>query len=132
MIRRTSRSTLTDTLLSLHDALPIFWGDAVKRLTERMPGLHSDQQIVDAMEAELKIQLSRIGSWCADPPMQAFEQIARNDCTRQVKDVAAELDLSDRQFERQCLTSFGHTHKPLLCRSRFLAFGAVLQRKRVV
>src|SRR3546814_65630 len=111
------------------DVAPLaeIWGDAVKRLTERMPGLHSDQQIVDAMEAELKIQLSRIGSWCADPPMQAFEQIARHDCTRQVKDVAAELDLSERQFERQCLTSFGHTPKLVLRRSRFLDVAAVIR-----
>src|SRR3546814_18430720 len=79
------------------------------------------------MEAELKIQLSRIGSWCADPPMQAFEQIARHDCTRQVKDVAAELDLSERQFERQCLNSFGHTPKLVLRRSSFLDVAAVIR-----
>src|SRR3546814_1599206 len=31
------------------DVAPLaeIWGDAVKRLTERMPGLHSDQQIVE-------------------------------------------------------------------------------------
>src|SRR3546814_12918905 len=96
------------------------WGHGDKRLTERVPCVYSDKQIVDAMEAERKIQLSRIGSWCADPPMQAYVQIARHDCTRQVKDVAAELDLSERQFERQCLTSFGHTPKLVLRRSRFL------------
>src|SRR3546814_18731741 len=89
-----------------------------------MPGLHSDQQIVDAMEAELKIQLSRIGSWCADPPMQAFEQIARHDCTRQVKDVAAELVHTARQFERQSLTRSGHTPHLMLRRSTCLDVSA--------
>src|SRR3546814_8644531 len=59
--------------------------------------------------------------------MQAFEQISRHDCTRQVKDVAAELDLSERQFERQCLTSFGHTPKLVLRRSRFLDVAAVIR-----
>src|SRR3546814_7540835 len=92
-----------------------------------MTGLHYEKQNDDAKEEELKNQLSRIGSWCDEPHMQAFEQIARHDCTRQVKDVAAELDLSERQFERQCLTSFGHTPKLVLRRSRFLDVAAVIR-----
>jgi AraC-like DNA-binding protein len=58
--------------------------------------------------------------------MGEFETIARTDCTRQVKDVAAELNLSPRQFERLSLNCFGLSPKLVLRISRFLNMASAM------
>lgn len=106
---------------------PAIWGGMAEGLKEAIADLRENQDIFRVIEAEIQRRLKSVGSWQVDPEMQAFEKIARTGSTRQVKDVAAELGLSARQFERHCLHNFGFPPKLVLRRSRFLDMASVLR-----
>lgn len=103
------------------------WPKSASCLDEAMLNDSEPRKIIQTVEDEIIRHLSGIGSWEADEAMLMFEHIAQIDSTRQVKDVAAQLGLSPRQFERHCLAHFGHSPKLVLRRSRFLDMASVLR-----
>ncbi|MCF8708888.1 DUF6597 domain-containing transcriptional factor [Rhizorhapis sp. SPR117] len=120
---RRPASEFADRMLPLAD----IWGDAADRLYDNVARLTEDADIVAAVETELLRRLDYIGTRHIDRAMAVFEFIARHDSKRQVQDVAAQLGLSERQFERQCLTGFGLTPKLILRRSRFLDMATAIR-----
>ncbi len=102
------------------------WGPGVDRLQDAVSQLSDDRDIIRAFEDEAYRQLKRIGTWRISAAMGEFERIARADCTRQVKDVAAQLHLSPRQFERLSLNCFGLSPKLVLRISRFLNMASAM------
>lgn len=112
----------TDRMLALAE----IWGDAADALLAAVAAAPDDQAVIAANEAIVSARLKRNGA-TADAAMAAFERIARNDSTRQIKDVARELGLSPRHFERLSCMTFGDTPKTILRRSRFLDMAAVMR-----
>lgn len=103
------------------------WGAGADRLQDSILQLSDEDDIIRAFEDEVVLRLNRIGTWQVHAAMEAFESIARTDCSRQVRDVAAQLGLSPRQFERSSLSCFGHTPKLVLRRSRFLDMATAMR-----
>lgn len=102
------------------------WGPGVDRLQDAVSQLSDERDIIRAFEDEAFRQLKRVGSWRISAAMGEFETIALTDCTRQVKDVAAQLNLSPRQFERLSLSCFGLSPKLVLRISRFLNMASAM------
>lgn len=102
------------------------WGPGVDRLQDAVSQLSDDRDIIRVFEDEAYRQLKRIGTWRISATMGEFETIALTDCTRQVKDVAAQLHLSPRQFERLSLSCFGLSPKLVLRVSRFLNMASAM------
>lgn len=115
-------SDYTDNMLPFREV----WGPGVDRLQSVVTQLNDDRDIIRAFEDEIYRQLKLIGTWRISAAMGEFETIARADCTRQVKDVAAQLHLSPRQFERLSLSSFGLSPKLVLRISRFLNMASAM------
>ncbi len=114
---REPASELADTILPMED----IWGDAALRLHANVADAGPDDAAVIAvLEAALKARIAALDNAAPVETMLAFEEIARNDCTVLVSDVAARLGLSIRQFERISYATFGHAPKVVLRRSRFL------------
>lgn len=116
-------SDFTDRFLDFAE----IWDGAADALLHDVEAAPDDQVVVAAIEAAVAAQLARRGARPVDAAMAAFERIARNDSTRQVKDVADELGLSARHFERLSCMTFGDTPKTILRRSRFLDMAAVVR-----
>lgn len=115
-------SDFTDHILPFREV----WGPSVDRLQDAVSHLSDDRDIIRAFEDEAYRQLKRIGTWRISAAMGEFETIALTDCTRQVKDVAAQLGLSPRQFERLSLSCFGLSPKLVLRISRFLNMASAM------
>ena len=103
------------------------WGAESDALLEAVASAADDAAVVAACEAAVSARLDARGNGCADEAMRRFERIARNDSTMQVKEAAAQLGLTPRQFERRCHACFGHGPKTVLRRSRFLDMAAALR-----
>ncbi|MFM5884564.1 MAG: helix-turn-helix domain-containing protein [Novosphingobium sp.] len=86
-----------------------------------------DARIVAAIEAIVSDLLDARGWPKADEAMQRFELLARNHSTAMVRDVAAQLGMSERQLERRCRPCFGLSPKGVLRRSRFLDMAAAMR-----
>jgi AraC-like DNA-binding protein len=115
-------SDFTDNILPFREV----WGSGADRLQDAVLRFGSERDIIRAFEDEAFRQLDRIGTWRISAAMGEFERIARADCTRQVKDVAAQLHLSPRQFERLSLNCFGLSPKLVLRISRFLNMASAM------
>lgn len=115
-------SDFTDHMLPFREV----WGPGVDRLQDAVTLLSDERDMIRAFEDETYRQLKRIGTWRISAAMGEFETIARADCTRQVKDVAAQLNLSARQFERLSLSCFGLSPKLVLRISRFLNMASAM------
>lgn len=111
---------LVDTIQPLAD----IWGDAAARLHEAVAQAKDTDSSIVAMETAIRAQLASMKHKRIDQQIARFEQIMRTNSTARVDDVAAQLGLSARQFERRCLASFGITPKTILRRSRFLDMAA--------
>jgi AraC-like DNA-binding protein len=107
-------------------ALGGFWGD-VDTLYERLAAAPDDAAVIASIEAVVREQLARIGSYASNAAMATFEDIARTDSTIRVADAAARCGLSGRALERQCCATFGLTPKVILRRSRFLDMAAAVR-----
>ena len=103
------------------------WGDAAGPMFDAVNAAGDDAAKVAAMEAAINQQMDRIGPRHPDAEMAQFEQIARQDSTMKVEDVAGLLGMSVRQFERRCLATFGLTPKMVLRRSRFFDMAAAIR-----
>lgn len=113
-----------DVMLPARDG----WGDDVDRLYPLiMTAPDDDAHIVAVLETFWRAQLEKRGGAEHDSAMAKFEQIANTDSTVRVGDVAGQLGLSDRAFERRCCATFGLTPKAVLRRSRFLDMAAALR-----
>ena len=115
-------SDFADNMLPFRDV----WRSGADRLRDAVSSLGNEQDIISAFEDEVHCQLKRIGTWRVNAAISEFETIVRKDCTRQVKDVASQLGLSPRQFERLSLSCFGHGPKLVLRRGRFLDMASVM------
>ncbi len=118
----------TDRMLPLAD----LFGARAREMLEVVSAITSDTAegdaaIIAAVEAIISDIVSGRGWVPGDVAMQKFELIARNDSTAMIRDVAARLDISDRQLERRCLPAFGISPKAVLRRSRFLDMAAALR-----
>jgi AraC-like DNA-binding protein len=113
-------SDFADRLMRLGDV----WGSAAEAAFGALAALPDDAAIVKACEAAFTARLQGAPVSAA---MRAFEHIARNDSTRRVEDVADELGLSTRQFERISEQHFGATPKVVMRRSRFLDMATVMR-----
>jgi AraC-like DNA-binding protein len=86
-----------------------------------------DARIIAATEAIVSDLLEARGWPRADGAMQRFELLARIHSTAMVRDVAAELKMSERQLERRCRPAFGLSPKGVLRRSRFLDMATAMR-----
>jgi AraC-like DNA-binding protein len=116
-------SRYADEMLPLSAA----WGEIADSLWDDVSKAADDAAIVAAMEAAVRAQLGVVGNGQYDAQMARFERVARLDSTVHVDNVASELGLSVRQFERRCLASFGLSPKAVLRRSRFLDMAAAMR-----
>ncbi len=119
----TPAGELADQMLPLAKVM----GPCANIMLERVLAAEDDASIVEAMEAVLLEAHERRGRPMADSAMRIFEDIARSDSTMAVQEVADRLGLSLRQFERRCMTAFGHRPKTVLRRSRFLDMATALR-----
>lgn len=104
------------------------WGEPASRLYDEVVAAgEDDAAIIAVVEGMLLARLAAMGNPLPSPSMLAFEEMARNDCTLRVTDIADRLGLSVRQFERQCYAAFGHSPKTVLRRSRFLDMAQVMR-----
>ena len=101
-------------------ALGDVWGSLADDLVQDVKAAGNDAQIVAAIEKTVRARLAGRKLRVPDEAMARFEDIARNDCTMPVADIAQMLRISTRQFERICRATFGHGPKVVLRRSRFL------------
>lgn len=101
-------------------ALGTLWGPLADQLVHDVEAAADDAQIVAAIEKTFRARLAERKPRAPDHTMARFEDIARNDCTMPVHDIAVRLGISTRQFERICRATFGHGPKVVLRRSRFL------------
>ncbi|WP_296677808.1 helix-turn-helix domain-containing protein [Novosphingobium sp.] len=118
----------TDRMVPLTDML----GRRATALLETVSAITDDStqgdgQIVNALEAVVSELLDTRGWQKPDMVIQRFEQLARNNSTALVRDVAAQLGLSERQLERRCLPTFGMSPKAVLRRSRFLDMATAIR-----
>lgn len=114
----------TDKMLALGD----IWGGRSDALYRAVLAAGTDETaIVAAIEAEMRALLTERGKPEPDAAMLAFERIARDDSMMLIGDAADAVGLSERQFERACLASFGMLPKRVLRRSRFLDMATVLR-----
>lgn len=108
------------------------WGERASALLREVSAIErddteGDKAIVETIERHLSALLAERGWPEPDRAMQRFEAVARNRSTALVRDVAGELGLSLRNFERKCHASFGMSPKTVLRRSRFLDMAAALR-----
>lgn len=96
------------------------WGTLADTLFETVAAAQGDDEIVAAIERLFRQRLASRKPRLPDAAMARFEDIARNDSTAPVADIAQSLGISTRQFERICRATFGHGPKVVLRRSRFL------------
>jgi AraC-like DNA-binding protein len=101
-------------------ALGDLWGPLADTLVHDVKAAANDAEIVAAIEKSFRARLATRKPRSPDDAMARFEDIARNDCTMPVHDIADQLGISTRQFERICRATFGHGPKVVLRRSRFL------------
>ena len=106
----------------------VAWGDDADQLYHDI-AVRGDEDvwILDALEAFWRKQLVKCATPDTDPAMAAFEEITNSDSTMRVGDVAAQVGLSERVFERRCCATFGLTPKAVLRRSRFLDMATALR-----
>ena len=114
----------TDQMIALGDV----WGKRSDDLYRDVLGAaHDEQQIISVVENHFREIIMKCGCPTADPQMQEFERIARDDSTMMITDIADQIGLSSRQFERNCTAHFGMSPKRVLRRSRFLDMAAVMR-----
>ena len=118
----------TDRMVPLSDML----GRRAETLLDDVSAVSDDSaagdaRIVAAIERVVTDLLETRGWPRADEAMQRFERLARNNSTAMVRDVAAQLGMSERQLERRCRPSFGLSPKGVLRRSRFLDMAAAMR-----
>lgn len=118
-----SASHFADRMVALDDQ----WGDLAARLHATVAGAADDDAVVRAIEAAVSERLAATRGNGASPAMATFESIARADSTARVADIAGQLGLSVRHFERLCHDHFGHGPKAVLRRSRFLDMAQALR-----
>ncbi len=116
-------SIFADGMFPAHVA----WGDDADQLYHDAAEQADDAGIVAALEKFWRNQLVKFGTPDTDPAMAAFEEITNSDSTARVADVAAQVGLSARAFERRCCATFGLTPKAVMRRSRFLDMAAALR-----
>ncbi len=104
------------------------WGDDADALHEQLDRTSDDDAaIVAGLESFWRQQLTKLGWHPVDSEMARFEAIANDDSTVRVADVADELGISARAFERRSCASFGLTPKAVLRRSRFLDLATAIR-----
>jgi AraC-like DNA-binding protein len=107
---------LADRIVPLSD----FWGARSTSLFDQLSVAITDDARLAIVEDIVAQRLIDIGTHKVCQFSERFEQIARADSMVRVADVANDLGLSIRRFERTCYASFGHSPKAILRRSRFL------------
>jgi AraC-like DNA-binding protein len=122
MFWESTRSFL-DRFVALTDS----WGDASQPMFDAVNAAADDEARVAAMELAINRQMDRIGPREPDAQIAEFERIARQNSVMKVDDIADQLGLSVRQFERRSLDTFGLTPKMVLRRSRFFEMAAALR-----
>lgn len=118
-----SHSLYADRLLRLDEV----WAESDSDLAEAMESAADDAGKIAILEQAVRARLALLRRPAVDEELARFEVIARTDSTRLIEDIAAELGLSTRQFERRCQHGFGLTPKAVLRRSRFLDMAAALR-----
>lgn len=105
-----------------------YWPDLSAPLLHACQTAGADNEaIVAGIENVLRARIAQTGRPVADPCMAAFEDIANNDSTMRVTEVAKKLGLSMPALKRRCQASFGLTPKAALRRSRFLDMAAAIR-----
>lgn len=105
----------------------IVWGDDSDQLYTESAAADDDYAIVEALERFWRAQLVKFGNAESDRAMSDFEDIANNDSTMRVAEVAGQVGLSARALERRSCATFGLTPKAVMRRSRFLDMAAALR-----
>ena len=108
------------------------WGERIAALLSDMADFvdddaQNDAKVVETIERHMTALLDLRGWPEPGQAMQRFERIARSQSTVLVRDVARELGLGQRNFERKCHASFGMSPKAVLRRSRFLDMAAAMR-----
>lgn len=114
----------TDKMLALSD----IWGERSDHIyRDVLAAGEDDMAIITAIEHHIRALATERACPPADPQMQIFERIARDDSMMMISNVAVQLGLSSRQLERNCIASFGMSPKRVLRRSRFLDMASVMR-----
>lgn len=103
------------------------WGDAAQPMFDAVDAAENDEARVIAMEMAINLQMDRIGPREPDLQIAEFERIALQNSMMSVEDIAHQLGLSERQFERRSLDTLGLTPKMVLRRSRFFEIAAIMR-----
>ncbi|MGE3693083.1 MAG: AraC family transcriptional regulator [Novosphingobium sp.] len=119
---------LTDRMEPLAD----LWGARADALMRDIQAISRDDEQGDAeafevLERHVAALIGERGNIEPDPALQRFETIARIESSALVRDIASELGLSQRNFERKCRASFGLSPKAVLRRSRFLDMASAIR-----
>lgn len=122
MFWESTRSFL-DRFVALTDS----WGDASQPMFDAVDAAQDDAARVAAMEMAINQQMDRIGPREPDAQIAEFERIALQNSMMTVEDIAAQLGLSVRQFERRSLDTLGLTPKMVLRRSQFFEIAAAMR-----
>lgn len=96
------------------------WGELADTMLAEIQAAPDDGGKLQAMIAAIRAQIKRVGRKRIDEKIQQFEAMARLDSTIKIESAARQLDISVRQMERRCMSSYGLTPKSILRRSRFL------------
>jgi AraC-like DNA-binding protein len=112
-----------DKITPLSDA----WPELVPSLLAETEAAVDDKRIVAAMENMLQQQLKTRWKPREELLISKFEAMARFDSTLRIDQISERLGLSVRQMERRCLSSFGHSPKLVMRRSRFLDMAAAMR-----
>lgn len=116
-------SRLADKIIPLDEV----WPEWTAMLAEAGATIDEPHSAALQLEATVRRVLMSRGNPPVSETMAALERIARQDPTRPVTDIAAQLHLSVKQLEQRTLRHFGHTPKTVLRRSRFLDLAATMR-----
>ncbi len=117
----------TRNFLDQFVALADSWGGASQQVFDAVNAATDDEAVVAAMETAINEQMDRIGPREPDVQIAEFERIALQNSLMSVEDIAHQLGLSVRQFERRSLDTLGLTPKMVLRRSRFFEMAAAMR-----
>ena len=108
--------------------LTSIWGKRASTLAERLAEADSATKVTELIESEVTAQLA--GCRGRDPVAAATLDALRREPRIDMRRLAADLFVSDRQLRRRCRTAFGYGAKTMQRVLRFQRFLALSTRGR--
>ncbi len=110
-------------IVNVRVPLTEFCGDDATRILDRAAAGRSAKQLADDLEAFLLGRLAAVG--LADPQIAFLRRAAGDNCMPaglRLRQLAADVGMSERTLRRRCLDAFGYGFKTLECVLRFQRF----------